>query len=116
MKLNVNFLFRFSEHCSVFQADLIAIKKAIAWMKYNVISVRDIGIFTDSQAAIRVLQSGSTTSKVSLICLSSLNEMAEQFNLHLIWTPGHFNITGNIRAMNSLDREPPVKYCHVWLT
>jgi ribonuclease HI len=97
-ELNLNLSFRLPDHCSVFQAELIAINEAVDWMKYNVISVRDIGIFTDSQAAIKVLQSGFLTSKVALNCLSSLNEMAEQFNIQFTLVSGHFNITGNVRA------------------
>ncbi|KAA8249468.1 hypothetical protein E4669_23135 [Salmonella enterica subsp. enterica serovar Montevideo] len=31
-------------------------------------------------------------------CYSSLNEMGEDFNIQLIWVPGHSNIMGNYRA------------------
>ena len=97
-ELNANSLFRFPDHYRVFQTEFIAIKDAIDWMKYSVISVTDIFIFTDIQAAIKVLQSGSTTSKVAQNCLLSLNKMAEQFNIYRIWMTKHFNITEYIRA------------------
>ena len=76
----------------------MAIKEALSWLKCNVLSVRDITILTDSQAAIKSLESCSFTSKAALNCRLSLMEMTEQFNIHLCWVPGHRDIPGNCRA------------------
>lgn len=62
------------------------------------ISCRDIRIFSDSQAALKSLASASTNSTTVHNCRSSLNEMAEQFNIHLIWVPGHRDVPGNCKA------------------
>ena len=97
-RLNLKLSFRLPNHCSVFQAEIMAIKEALSWLKKNVISARDIRIFSDSQAAIKSLESTSINSLVALDCRSSLVEMAEQFNIHLCWVPGHRDIPGNCKA------------------
>ena len=43
-KLNLNLFFRLPDYCSVFQAEIIAIMEAVDWLRYNVISVKDICI------------------------------------------------------------------------
>ena len=68
------------------------------WLKNNVLTKIRVNIFSDSQAAIKSLDSVFLNSKTALNCRRSLNEMAEQFDIHLIWVPGHRNIPGNSKA------------------
>ena len=97
-KLNLSLSFRLPNHCSVFQAEILAIKEVLAWLRENVISSKDICIFSDSQAAIKSLDGVSTNSRTAHDCRSSLLEMAQQFNIHLCWVPGHRDIAGNCMA------------------
>ncbi|XP_044248539.1 uncharacterized protein [Drosophila takahashii] len=57
-----------------------------------------IFIFSDSQAALRALDSYSTNSLTISECRKSLNEMATHLRISLIWVPGHRNIEGNCIA------------------
>jgi len=54
----------------------------------------DIFFFSDGQAALRVLDSYTTSSE----CRKSLNEMATHLRINLIWVPGDHNIEGNCIA------------------
>ncbi|KAL7725088.1 hypothetical protein ACLKA6_016161 [Drosophila palustris] len=57
-----------------------------------------INIYSDSQAAIKSI--ASTTSKSTSVskCRRSLHEMAELFDICLVWVPGHQDIQGNCIA------------------
>jgi len=97
-RLNVNISVRLPDYCSVYQAEVVAIEEVLCWLKHNVISSNDIAIYVDSQAAIKSLESVTMTSRVTLDCHSSLNEMGKHFNIRIIWVPGHSNVMGNCRA------------------
>jgi len=58
----------------------------------------DIFIFSDSQAALRALDSYTTNSKTISECRKSLNEMATDLRINLIWVPRHRKIEGNCIA------------------
>ena len=96
--LNLNIARRLPDHCSVFQAEILAIKEVAEWLRYNVLTKVGINIFCDSQAAIKSLDSVFLNSTSALSCRRSLNEMAQQFDIHRIWVPGHRNIPGNCKA------------------
>ena len=89
---------RLPDHCSVYQAEMMAIKEVAEWLRHNILTKIGINIFSDSQAAIKSLESIFLNSKTALSCRKSLNEMAEQFKIHLIWVPGHRDIPGNCKA------------------
>ncbi|KAL7744030.1 hypothetical protein ACLKA6_001260 [Drosophila palustris] len=57
-----------------------------------------VNIYSDSQAAIKSI--ASTTSKSTSVskCRRSLHEMAELFDICLVWVPGHQDIQGNCIA------------------
>ncbi|KAM8702118.1 hypothetical protein ACLKA7_017683 [Drosophila subpalustris] len=57
-----------------------------------------ISIYSDSQAAIRSIAATSTKSTSLSKCRKSLHEMAEHFEICLIWVPGHQGISGNCIA------------------
>jgi ribonuclease HI len=97
-KLNVNISVRLPDYCSVYQAEVAAIWQVVTWLKHNVVSVRDIAIYVDSQAAVRSLEAVCLRSRVALDCRSSLNEMSEYFSIQIIWVPGHSDVMGNCRA------------------
>ena len=89
---------RLPDHCSVFQAEVLAINTVVEWLARNVVSARHINIYSDSQAAIKSLKSTIQTSKVSRKCKISLNGISEHFKVRLVWVPGHSNVPGNCKA------------------
>ena len=56
---------------------------------------RTITIFTDSQAALKTLESVTVRSKMVLGCL---DELATHNSVQLVWVPGQEGILGNQRA------------------
>ncbi|KAL7726508.1 hypothetical protein ACLKA6_001130 [Drosophila palustris] len=54
--------------------------------------------YSDSQAAIKSIAATTTKSTSVSICRRSLHEMAEHFDIQLIWVPGHQDIPGNCIA------------------
>jgi len=103
-ELNMRKSFRLPDYCSVYQAEVAAIHEALTILKTDMISIDNINIFSDSQAAIKSLGSTSFNSKIAIECRRSLDEMAEQFNINLIWVPGHTDVEGNCIA-DDLARE-----------
>lgn len=53
---------------------------------------------SDSQAAIKSLQSVSQKSKLAIECRSALNKLATKHRVNITWVPGHSDIPGNCRA------------------
>ena len=97
-ELNTRKSFRLPDHCSVYQAEVAAIQEALTIVKESQIGTDNINIFSDSQAAIKSLSSMTFNSKIAIDCRRSLDEMAEQFNINLIWVPGHTDVKGNCIA------------------
>jgi len=76
----------------------MAIQEAMTHVDTSVHLDIDIFIFSDSQEALRALDSYTTNSKTISECRKSLNEMAAHLRINLIWVPGHRNIEGNCIA------------------
>jgi ribonuclease HI len=96
--LGIKLAFRLPDHCSVYQAEVLAIKEVADWLGRNVLSTNAVNIYSDSQAAVKSLGSMFLNTITAQNCRASLNEMAKQFKIRLIWVPGHRNILGNCRA------------------
>ena len=103
-ELDLRIHFRLPDHCSVFQAEIAAIKEVLDWLQTNVVTCNTVSIYTDSQASIKSLLSASLRSKFASECLASLMVMTEYFQIKLIWVPGHCDIPGNCIA-DSLARQ-----------
>jgi len=82
----------------------MAIQRAMSHLDTSEHHDIDIFIFTDSQAALRALDSYTANSKTISECRKSLNEMATNLKINLIWVPGHKNIEGNCIA-DELSRQ-----------
>ncbi|KAM8718964.1 hypothetical protein ACLKA7_011636 [Drosophila subpalustris] len=96
--LGVKHSFRLPDHCSVFQAEVLAINEALITLKNSHVTSGTISIYSDSQAAIRSIAATTTKSTSVSKCRKSLHEMAEHFDICLIWVPGHQDISGNCIA------------------
>lgn len=94
----LNTSFRLPDHCSVYQAEVIAIHEAANYLLQNEAQYREISILSDSQAAIKSLNSVYLTSRVATSCRSALNELATRCKVNLVWVPGHRDIPGNCMA------------------
>ncbi|OFC59623.1 hypothetical protein BBW68_14995 [Candidatus Erwinia dacicola] len=96
--LNTNIAFRLPDHCSVFQAEITAIKESLVVLTKSVLTTRSIYIYTDSQAALKSLKSPMVSSKLVKECLDLLEDLTSYFTINLQWVPGHSDIPGNCEA------------------
>jgi len=83
-ELDIKVSFRPPDHCSVFQAEVMAIQEAMTHLGTPVHHDIDIFIFSESQAALRTLDSYTTNSKTISECRNSPNEMATHLRINLI--------------------------------
>lgn len=90
--------YRLPDECSVFQAELTAVFQAALLVAVSDESNKDITIYTDSQAAIKALESPVTNSKLVQLCKDKLKEISGRHRVILCWVPGHRDIPGNERA------------------
>ena len=97
-ELDLNISFRLPDYCSVFQAELAAVSEVPKWLMRNITTSTTINIFTDSQAAIKSLNSMTIRSKTVRDCLTALTEVANYFQIKIAWVPGHSDIPGNCKA------------------
>ena len=78
-ELYVNLSFRLTEHCSVFQAEVAAIKVAKDLLLQSTVSFSEVSIHSDSRAAILALSSLTVRSKLVKKCLFSLEIASSSF-------------------------------------
>ncbi|KAM8701675.1 hypothetical protein ACLKA7_000675 [Drosophila subpalustris] len=97
-QLGINHSFRLPDHCSVFQAEILAINEALSALNCSHVTSGTVNIYSDSQAAIMSIAATTTKSTSVSICRRSLHEMAEHFDIQLIWVLGHQDIPGNCIA------------------
>ena len=78
---------------TVFQAEVTAIQKAgedlLQW------NFNEVTIFSDSQAALKALDSHIVKSKAVESCVKTLNQLASQCKVDLKWVKAHANYSGN---------------------
>ena len=89
--------FNLPEQCSVFQAEVLAIKKAatdlVAMGGY-----RFVRFFVDSQAALLAINSKQISSKLVEEAVLALNKASENRTIVLNWTKAHVGVEGNEKA------------------
>jgi len=73
--LDIKVSFRLPDHCSVFQAEVMAIQEAMSLLDTSEHHDTDIYIFSDSQAALRDPNSHTANSATISECRKFLNEM-----------------------------------------
>jgi ribonuclease HI len=82
-------------HTTVFQAEIYTIMAHVMEDIENGFTGRNIYIFSNSQAAIKALDSFQINSKLVWDCHQSLVKLAEHNRIQLVWVPGHMLIDGN---------------------
>lgn len=90
--------FALGKLCTVFQAEVYAILQCCRSDELTGLSNETIYICSDSQAALRALNSPKVTSKLVLECMLALQELSRENTVTLIWVPGHCGIEGNESA------------------
>lgn len=80
---------------TVFQAEVMAIKEVATVLSDNDVLDRDIVICSDSQSALKSLESTDTSSMLVDECRGRLNALAARNSLTLQWVRGHSGIEGN---------------------
>ena len=97
---------RLPDHCSVFQAEIRAEVKIIVDKNVH---KRRITILSDSQAAIKALDSSVIKFKTMYDCAKYLNEMANRYEVCITWALGHRDIPGNCRANDLARRDMTIE-------
>ncbi|XP_073822991.1 uncharacterized protein [Musca autumnalis] len=95
--LNLRLSFKLKENCSVFRAEVFAVRKAaelISKMKGDIIG--PVTIYIDSQAGLESLRPHSIRSAAVLDCKNALEALKSIVTL--CWVPGHCSIEGNRKA------------------
>jgi ribonuclease HI len=82
-------------HTMVLQAEMYAIKACIMENTEMGYTGRNIYILSDSQTAIKALDSFQINSKFVSDCHQSLVKLSEHNGIQLVWVPGHMEIDGN---------------------
>ena len=90
---------RLGGQATVFQAEVYAIENCATKLVHQKIKGRSIAICSDSQAALKALDSTTVSTVLVGRCRDRLNALVEMGNaVRLIWCPGHSGIQGNERA------------------
>jgi ribonuclease HI len=76
-------------HITLFQAEIYAIKACIMENIEKGYTGRNIYILSDSQVAIKALDSFQINSKLVQDCYHSLVKLPEHNRIQLVWVPGH---------------------------
>ena len=85
------------DHCSVYQAELIAITKAAEMLQNNT-RQKKITFFTDSLSAIDTLEKTTINSKTAIECHQALNDLGGLNTVTVSWIAGHEGHWGNEKA------------------
>ena len=80
---------------SVFQAEVVAIERALGWARSNLDPGTKILIRSDSQSAIQALLRSDTISRVVDSCKRMMLKAKENLRIALRWIKGHADFTGN---------------------
>jgi ribonuclease HI len=91
--------FKLPDWCTVFQAEILAIKESCDRIYAEQWHHNYIKLFCDSQAAILAINDPTNRQKTVLEARKSLNAVAEKAKyLTMVWTKAHVGTIGNERA------------------
>ena len=100
--------FRNSYHlgklATVYQCEVFALHMASQWATTHIGTPSKIIILSDSQAAIKAINSTKVTSRMIQDTINQLNILGTTHRVELRWVPGHEDVPGNERA-DELARE-----------
>ena len=79
--------FKLPDFCSVFQAEVTAIREVTTTLQHN--RSKTIVIWTDSLSTLQALSSKLTRSKTVIHCHEALDELAKHNTVHIKWISAH---------------------------
>jgi ribonuclease HI len=85
-------------HATVFQAEVMAILDLVDMLTKHGVMNHRIAILSDSQAALKALNSHCANSALIRECQSKLNTLGGNNDIELHWVKGHSGEEGNERA------------------
>ena len=113
--------FSLNHYATVFQAEVHAIRMAIAFLREMVEPGTTIHIMSDSQAAIKALENIDTKSQMVLKTKEALNLLGQDYIVVISWIKAHVNHKGNEMADTLAkagcklppNNETPLSYAHI---
>lgn len=95
---NLSRSIRISDHCNIFQAEMVAVNECakICLEKEKINS--DIVILTDNQSVVKSLSDLFIRSSTTLNCITTLNRLGLDNRVTIAWVPSHSKVHGNIKA------------------
>ncbi|XP_067136356.1 uncharacterized protein [Centruroides vittatus] len=101
--------FRLASHCTVNQAESLAINKALLWITENkkVHNITRVTILSDSRVALLQLKKLNTKLSIIQDSVSLLLTLRHSICIRFSWVRGHSGVRGNDRA-DLLARSAPV--------
>jgi len=93
-----SFSFTLGKFATVFQTEIYAILQCACENIRRAYKSKQILIFSDSQAALKVLSGLKVTSGLVAECLDAFTVLASMNEVTLIWVPGQCGILGNEEA------------------
>lgn len=89
--------FRLENYCSVFQAELSAILRAVQWMETR--NEVEFIVASDSRSGLEIICDTDTVHPIAFSIRASLRELHNKgVNVKLFWVKAHIGIIGNERA------------------
>lgn len=86
------------KYTNIFQAELYAISRCADINLGRNYQNKTIAILTDSQAAIKAINSHKITSASVWECFNTVNTLATHNKVTIYWVPGHVGVDGNEEA------------------
>ena len=88
--------FRLHECCTVFQAEVFAIDKALSWsLKY---AKTPVTIYSDSLSALNAIADRSNPLPLVVSIHDSLSQLLPRLPVRFVWVKAHVGVTGNEAA------------------
>ncbi|XP_028161534.1 uncharacterized protein LOC114353665 [Ostrinia furnacalis] len=80
--------------CTVFQAELLAIERAVRWVQDS--NIENVAIFSDSLSALQELENKNTTNSLATKTHDHLR--SHSGNVKFVWVKAHVGLEGNEAA------------------
>lgn len=114
-------LFRLGAECSVFQAELLAIERALIYLSDNLSGQILVRLYSDSQSALHAISDLNSTNFLVASIQERLSTLLERgLRVCLRWTRAHIGTLGNERAdalaKAAANSQLPVSYHRVPLS
>lgn len=104
--------YKLEDYCTVYQAEMLAIQKAIEWVQTKGIIDKDITINSDSKSSLETLRDARTTNDIARECLKKLETCRKNKNrVKFQWVRAHRGLEGNEKADEAAKKGRLLKKC-----